>query len=179
MDVLLLCWFQKERDIRTKGTHRRRSEEYPLYSNNDYDDDDDDIQRQFMWVKKMGERGREGEREIYIYIKKKKKERRKTGQPPFQSTVSKRLLCRFVCGCFESTEKKKKKKRKKLLLLLQLLVNWIEWIEWMPLSTSSTIRVQAHTIHRHTKRVRRRMAWWIFHRRQSKSNDDHQAMLIF
>jgi len=39
--------------------------------------------------------------------KKKEKREKKTGQPPFQSTVSKRLLCRFVCGCFESTEKKK------------------------------------------------------------------------
>jgi len=46
---------------------------------------------------KMGERERE--------IKKEKREK-KTGQPSFQSTVSKRLLCRFVCGCFESTEKK-------------------------------------------------------------------------
>jgi len=48
---------------------------------------------------KMGER----EREIK---KRKKKKEKKTGQPPFQSTVSKRLLCRFICGCFESTKRK-------------------------------------------------------------------------
>ena len=45
---------------------------------------------------KRGERGRN----------KKEKREKKTGQLPFQSTVSKRLLCRFECGCFESTEKK-------------------------------------------------------------------------
>jgi hypothetical protein len=50
-----------------------------------------------MWVKK-GERERARN--------KKEKREKKTGQLPFQSTVSKRLLCRFICGCFESTEKK-------------------------------------------------------------------------
>lgn len=82
MDVLLLCWFQKERTYEQKGriggevksilyTQQRRRHTKTTHVG-----------------QKMGERGRN------IY-KKKKKERRKTGQPPFQSTVSKRLLCRF------------------------------------------------------------------------------------
>ena len=72
MDVLLLCWFQKERDIGTKGTHRRRSEEYPFILN---DDDDDDTQRQLMWVKKEEEEGSEKESWERKKRRKKKRER--------------------------------------------------------------------------------------------------------
>jgi len=82
----------KGEDIRTKGTHRRRSEEYPLYSTTTTTHKDNSC---------GSKNGREREREI-----KKEKREKKTGQPSFQSTVSKRLLCRFICGCFESTEKK-------------------------------------------------------------------------
>jgi hypothetical protein len=81
----------KGEDIRTKGTHRRRSEEYPLYSTTTT------IHKDNSCGSKRGERERE--------IKRKKREK-KTGQLPFQSTVSKRLLCRFICGCFESTKRK-------------------------------------------------------------------------
>jgi len=44
------------------------------------------IQRQLMWVKKMEKKKKERERE------RSRKKREKTGQPSFQSTVSKRLL---------------------------------------------------------------------------------------
>jgi hypothetical protein len=63
----------KGEDIRTKGTHRRRNEEYPLYSTMTTTHKDN------SYGSKNGkERGREREREI-----KKKKKRKRQGSRHF------------------------------------------------------------------------------------------------
>ena len=74
------------------------------------DDDDDDAQRQLAWVKKkclcVCESEREGEQEM----KGKKDEEsgeEKTGQLPFQSTVSKRLLSPLYAGTFKARREKR------------------------------------------------------------------------